>query len=61
MGTKLRVVHYLNQLFGASAEEETNRPMELRMGAVGPGRALEQMLVRKGRSWRRSSRATITS
>ena len=62
METKLRVLHYLNQFFGGiGGEKEASCPMELRKGAVGPGRALEQMLVRKGRSWRRPSRATITS
>lgn len=41
--TPVRVVHYLNQFFGGiGGEEHADRPVEVRDGAVGPGRALEQ-------------------
>jgi glycine reductase len=39
----VRVVHYLNQFFGGiGGEEHADRPVDVRDGAVGPGRALEQ-------------------
>jgi glycine reductase len=38
----VRVVHYLNQFFaGIGGEAEANRPIELREGVLGPGRALQ--------------------
>jgi betaine reductase len=41
----MRVVHYLNQFFGGiGAEEQANAPLDVRDGAVGPGRVLEQLL-----------------
>jgi glycine reductase len=41
----MRVVHYLNQFFaGIGAEEKAGAPLEVREGAVGPGRLLEQLL-----------------
>jgi glycine reductase complex component B subunit gamma len=41
----MRVVHYLNQFFGGiGAEEKAGMPLEVREGAVGPGRLLEQLL-----------------
>ena len=41
----MRVVHYLNQFFGGiGGEAEANLPLEVRLGAVGPGRALERTL-----------------
>jgi len=41
----MRVVHYLNQFFGGlGAEEQAGRPLEVREGAVGPGKLLEQLL-----------------
>jgi len=41
----MRVVHYLNQFFGGiGAEEHAGTPLELRDGAVGPGRLLEPLL-----------------
>ena len=41
----MRVVHYLNQFFGGiGAEEKAGTPLEVREGAVGPGRLLEQLL-----------------
>ena len=39
------VVHYLNQFFGGvGGEEHANHPIEVREGAVGPGRALQAAL-----------------
>lgn len=41
----MRVVHYLNQFFGGiGAEEQAGTPLEVREGAVGPGKLLEQLL-----------------
>ena len=41
----MRVAHYLNQFFGGiGAEEHAGKGLEIRTGAVGPGRLLEQML-----------------
>lgn len=41
----LRVVHVLNQFFGGvGGEEQANLPVQTRDGAVGPGRALQQLL-----------------
>jgi len=41
----MRVVHYLNQFFGGiGAEEHAGAPFEVREGAVGPGKLLEQLL-----------------
>ena len=41
----MRVVHYLNQFFGGiGGEEQAGLPPEIRPGAVGPGRLLEQVL-----------------
>ena len=38
----VRVVHYLNQFFGGiGGEERADRAVEVREGAVGPGRALD--------------------
>jgi betaine reductase len=37
-----RVVHYLNQFFGGiGGEDKADTPIEVRLGAVGPGRGLE--------------------
>ena len=45
MASDIRVVHYLNQFFGGiGGEEHANSPVEVREGAVGPGRALQQFL-----------------
>jgi glycine reductase len=39
----LRVVHYVNQFFGGiGGEEHADAPIDVRPGAVGPGRGLEQ-------------------
>ena len=41
----MRVVHYLNQFFGGiGGEEVANALPEVRDGAIGPGRLLEQLL-----------------
>ena len=41
----MRIVHYLNQFFGGiGAEEQAGIPLEIREGAVGPGKLLEQLL-----------------
>ncbi len=41
----MRVVHYLNQFFGGlGGEEYAGTPPEVRDGAVGPGRLLDQLL-----------------
>jgi glycine reductase len=46
----MRVVHYLNQFFGGiGSEEEAGIPPQVRSGAVGPGRALEQALLEGSR------------
>ena len=40
-----RVVHYINQFFaGVGGEEAAGTPPEVRTGAVGPGRRLQQLL-----------------
>jgi len=41
----MRVVHYLNQFFGGlGGEEVADAPPQMRDGAIGPGRLLEQLL-----------------
>ena len=41
----MRVVHYLNQFFGGlGGEEQAGAPLEIRNGAIGPGKLLEQLL-----------------
>lgn len=41
----MRTVHYLNQFFGGlGGEEKAGTPLEVRDGAVGPGKLLEQLL-----------------
>jgi glycine reductase complex component B subunit gamma len=45
MAEPVRVVHYLNQFFaGIGGEEAANLPVEVRDGATGAGRALQQAL-----------------
>jgi glycine reductase complex component B subunit gamma len=40
----MKVVHYLNQFFGGlGGEEKAGVPLEVRDGAIGPGRLLEQI------------------
>jgi betaine reductase len=42
---RVGVVHYLNQFFGGvGGEEHAGHPIEVRPGAVGPGRALQAIL-----------------
>jgi glycine reductase complex component B subunit gamma len=41
----MRIAHYLNQFFGGiGAEEHAGRGLEVRDGAVGPGKLLESLL-----------------
>ena len=41
----MRVAHYLNQFFGGiGGEEKADTPLDVRQGALGPGRALAQVL-----------------
>ena len=41
----MRVVHYINQFFGGiGGEDKASVPLEVRLGAIGAGRALEQVL-----------------
>jgi glycine reductase len=41
----MRVVHYLNQFFGGlGGEEKAHSPLEVRQGAIGPGKLLEPLL-----------------
>src|SRR5215213_7354171 len=49
MADTFRVVHYLNQFFaGIGGEEQAGAPPEVRPGALGPGRRLEQLLAPEG-------------
>lgn len=42
MGAPIRVAHFMNQFFaGLGGQEAVNAPLEVRPGAVGPGKALE--------------------
>jgi glycine reductase len=41
----MRIAHYLNQFFGGiGAEEHADKGLEVRAGAVGPGKVLESLL-----------------
>ncbi len=41
----MRIVHYINQFFaGIGGEEAAGVPLEVRSGAVGPGRLFEQLI-----------------
>lgn len=41
----MRVVHYLNQFFGGlGGEEQAGAPLDVREGAIGPGKLLEMVL-----------------
>lgn len=45
----LRIGHYLNQFFaGVGGEEHANHPPEVRVGAIGPGRAVQNLLKGEG-------------
>ena len=49
MSQPIKVVHFLNQFFaGVGGEEQANLPVEVREGAVGPGRALQAALGDSG-------------
>ena len=49
MDKGLRVVHYLNQFFGGiGGEEKADTEPQTRDGAVGPGRAINQVLGGRG-------------
>ena len=49
MSQALRVVHFLNQFFGGiGGEEKANVAIQIKEGAVGPGRALQQILDQQG-------------
>ena len=49
MGKGLRVVHYLNQFFGGiGGEEKADAVPQAKDGAVGPGRAINQVLGDRG-------------
>ena len=49
MGQPVRVVHYLNQFFGGiGGEDKADTPLTVREGAVGPGRAVQQILGAQG-------------
>jgi glycine reductase len=49
MAESLRIVHYLNQYFGGiGGEEHANAPFQVEDGAVGPGRAVQQLLKERG-------------
>ena len=49
MTQPIKVVHFLNQFFaGVGGEEQANLPVEVRDGAVGPGRALQAALGESG-------------
>ena len=49
MTQSIKVVHFLNQFFaGVGGEEQANLPVEIREGAVGPGRALQAALGDSG-------------
>ena len=49
MSQPIKVVHFLNQFFaGVGGEEQANLPVEVRDGAVGPGRALQAQLGNSG-------------
>jgi len=49
MTQKLRVVHYLNQFFGGiGGEEKASMGPQVKDGAVGPGRAIQDVLRERG-------------
>ncbi|MBI3076866.1 MAG: glycine/betaine/sarcosine/D-proline family reductase selenoprotein B, partial [Deltaproteobacteria bacterium] len=49
MERRIRVIHYLNQFFaGVGGEEKAGLPMEIREGALGPGRKLQAELGPEG-------------
>ena len=49
MSTALRVVHFLNQLFGGiGGEEKADVSPQVKEGAIGPGKAIEEALKGRG-------------
>lgn len=49
MGAPIRVAHFVNQFFGGlGGQERVDAPLELRSGAVGPGKPLEAALAGRG-------------
>jgi len=49
MAQRLRVVHYLNQFFGGiGGEEKASVGPQVKDGAVGPGRAVQDALKERG-------------
>jgi glycine reductase complex component B subunit gamma len=45
MAEAIRVIHFINQFFGGlGGEDKAHAPVEIRPGAVGPGRALQEVL-----------------
>ena len=55
MAEGLRVVHYLNQFFGGiGGEDKASERPQIRNGAVGPGRVLQETLKERGESFRQS-------
>ncbi len=49
MADQIRVVHYLNQFFGGlGSEEAAYAPVQVKEGAVGPARPLQQALAGAG-------------
>ncbi len=49
MVSPVRVLHYVNQFFGGfGGEEHANMPVQVKEGAVGPGRALQGALGKDG-------------
>ena len=48
-GSKVRIVHYLNQFFGGiGGEKEADLELQVREGPVGPGLGLQQALSAEG-------------
>ena len=49
MPEAVKVLHYLNQFFaGVGGEDANDLPVEIREGAIGPGRVLDQKLGDRG-------------
>lgn len=49
MTQPVRVAHFINQFFAGLGEEEAaDRPLEIRPGPIGPGRAIQEVLGAEG-------------
>ena len=49
MSRPVRIAHFMNQFFaGIGGQEAVHAPLELRTGAVGPGKAIEALLAGQG-------------